>query len=54
MVSNNLHENPNKIIYYSNIEINTPVARLLKPFVVDRFGKIARWHLNKLGLSEIQ
>jgi hypothetical protein len=37
----------------SNIDIITPLVKLLKPFIVDRFGKIARWHLSKLRLGEI-
>jgi hypothetical protein len=52
-VSYDLYECPDKIIDSSNIEISTLVARLLKLVVVDHFGKIARWHLGKLGLGEI-
>jgi hypothetical protein len=40
VIPDNLHECPNKIIDYSNIQFTTSVARLLIPFVVHRFGKI--------------
>jgi hypothetical protein len=41
-----LHECSNKVIDGSNIEIISPVALLLMPFIVDSFREIARWHLN--------
>jgi hypothetical protein len=53
VISDNLHECPNKIIDSSNIQITTLVARLLIPFVVDRFGEMTRGHLGKLRLGEI-
>jgi hypothetical protein len=37
----------------SNIVIGTPIVRLLKPFVVDHFTEIARWHFGKLRFGEI-
>jgi hypothetical protein len=40
VIPDNLHECPNEIIDYSNIQITTSVARLLILFVVHRFGEI--------------
>jgi hypothetical protein len=53
VIADNLYECPNKIINCNNIQISTLVARLLKPFMVDRFGEIARGHLGKLQLGEM-
>jgi hypothetical protein len=53
VISDNLHECLNKIIDSSNIQITTLVARLLIPFVVDRFGEMTRRHLGKFRLGEI-
>jgi hypothetical protein len=41
IVSDNLHERLDEIIHCSSVKISTSVARLLKPFVVDRFSEIS-------------
>jgi hypothetical protein len=46
MIPRYLYEHFDKVINGGHIEIIAPVARLLKPFVVYYFSKVARRHLG--------
>src|ERR1700738_1594075 len=52
VVVRTLHERPHKIIDGRNIQITATVSKLLKPFVMDCLGEVARWHLCRLRICE--
>jgi hypothetical protein len=53
MISHVSHECSEEIIYSGNICIIAAIAGLLKPFVVKKFYKITRRHIDKPRIAKI-